>query len=95
MQLIWWHMCTCRHNSFGKIGFYESKLPFNDQYVTLAYMLQVARNLGKTLRAFQPTIRELQVGLRFTSCSVIKGSCMQYKPNPLHLGCIKGFQEHS
>ena len=24
--------------------------------------LQVARNLGKTLRAFQPTIRELQVG---------------------------------
>jgi hypothetical protein len=56
--------------------------------------LQVARNLGKTLRAFQPTIRELQVGLRFTSCSVIKESCMQCKSNSLHLGCIKGFQEH-
>lgn len=25
--------------------------------------MKVARNLGKTLRAFQPTIRELQVGL--------------------------------
>jgi hypothetical protein len=36
--------------------------------------LQVARNLGKTLRAFQPTIRELQVGSGFTSCNVTKDS---------------------
>lgn len=27
--------------------------------------MQVARNLGKTLRAFQPTIRELQVGGKY------------------------------
>lgn len=31
----------------------------------LSHWMQVARNLGKTLRTFQPTIRELQVGAKY------------------------------
>lgn len=39
---------------------------------------QVARNLGKTLREFQPTIRELQVGL-FDICLSFYVSFNSYK----------------
>lgn len=64
---------------------------------------QVARNLGKTLREFQPTIRELQVGLcdcdicRSLFVSFILQACFgfSWRSCLLHEGCFKGIQEHT
>jgi len=33
--------------------------------------MQVARNLGKTLRTFQPTIKELQVGAKYFQVNIL------------------------
>lgn len=42
--------------------------------------MQVARNLGKTLREFQPTIREIQVGAKYY---IVKSYIKLVTPMPL------------
>lgn len=72
------------------------------QFLYWVIQMQVARNLGKTLRAFQPTIRELQVGTKYfrlklfawisvDRCLIIIIACHLCFP----LGSFKWIQEYT